>query len=129
MAKWAVMVLVSLVVGAAPALAAEGWVVRICRGFTEASAIKISAGPKGGTASEVANWQSDSTQLEFPVKSDAKQLNVTADSEPADGKVAMCVLHGGKAVKAMNFNDLLEVTADQGAGSDSACKCPKSGDQ
>ena len=36
---------------AAPALANDGWVVRICRGFTEASAIKIEAGPKGAVVS------------------------------------------------------------------------------
>jgi hypothetical protein len=114
---------------AAPALANDGWVVRICRGFTEASAIKIEAGPKGGKDAPVVNWQSDNKKDDFPVKSDATQLHVTADSEPADGKVSMCVLYDGKPVKALNFNDLLDVTADKTAGVDSGCKCPKSGGQ
>ena len=117
---------------AAPALAKGGWVVRICRGFTDASAIKISVGKPGGTDQTLVNWQSDAKETDFPVSDTllnaGKQLHVKADSEPADGKVAMCVLYKGKAVKAMNFNDLLEVTASQ-KGSDAKCKCPKSGGQ
>jgi hypothetical protein len=113
---------------AAPALAKSDWVIRICRGFTEAAAIKISAGPKGKEAL-IVNWQSDNKKDDFPVKHGAAQLHVMADSEPADGKVAMCVLYAGKAVKAMNFNDLLDVTADKTAGADPGCKCPKSGGQ
>ncbi len=113
---------------AAPALAKDEWVVRICRGVTEASAIKISAGPKG-KETQVVNWQSDNKKTDFPVKDDVAQLHVMADSEPADGKVSMCVLYGEKPVKAMNFNDMLDVTADKTAGADSGCKCPKSGGQ
>jgi hypothetical protein len=118
----------ALVLSAAPSFAADGWVVRICRGFTDAASIKISAGAKGKEES-VVNWRSDNKQLDYPVKSDLKQLHVMADSEPADGRVSMCVLHGAKAVKAMNFNDMLDVTADQTAGDDKGCKCPKSGGQ
>jgi hypothetical protein len=117
-----------LVMTAAPAFA-KGWVVRICRGTTEASAIKISVGEPGSTDTLLVNWQSDNLETDFPVPAKlkkAKSLHVAADSEPADGKVAMCVLYKGTATKAMNFNDLLEVTASQ-KGTDSACKCPKSG--
>ena len=119
----------ALALSAAPALAKGGWVIRVCRGFTEASAIKITAGPKGGKEVPVVNWQSDNKKTDFTVRTNAKQLHVTADSEPADGKVAMCVLHGNTPVKAMNFNDLLDVTADKSAGADSGCKCPQSGGQ
>jgi len=118
----------AFVLSAAPALA-DGWVVRICRGETEASAIKISVGEPGSTAQLLVNWQSDNTETDFPVSKTldaAKQLHVNADSEPADGKVAMCVLYKGTATKAMNFNDLLDVTAGQ-TGADANCKCPKSG--
>jgi len=118
----------ALALTAAPALADDGWVIRICRGFTEAAAIKISAGPKGKEVL-VVNWQSDNKKDDFPVKESAAQLHVIADSEPADGKVSMCVLNDGKPVKAMNFNDLLDVTADKTAGADKGCKCAKSGGQ
>ncbi len=122
----------AMALSAAPALAKGGWAVRICRGFTEASAIKISVAPPGGKDQELVNWQSDNKKTDFKVKGElnkAKQIHVTADSEPADGKVAMCVLHDGKPVKAMNFNDLLDVTGDATAGADSGCKCPQSGGQ
>jgi hypothetical protein len=127
-----VVALAALALSAAPALAKDGWIVRICRGFTEASKIKISVAAPNGKDHLLVNWQSDNKKTDFRVKGQlakAKQLHVTADSEPADGKVSMCVLYGGKAVKAMNFNDLLDVTGDQTAGVDSGCKCPKSGGQ
>ena len=117
-----------LALSAAPAFA-RGWVVRICRGQTEASAIKISVGAPGSTDQLLVNWQSDNTETDFPVSKkldSAPQLHVNADSEPADGKVAMCVLYKGKPAKAMNFNDLLDVTADK-TGTDKDCRCPKSG--
>jgi hypothetical protein len=125
-----VVAVAAMLLSAAPALAKGGWVVRICRGFTEASAIKISVGKPGGKDQLLVNWHSDNKHTDFPVHGKlmtAKQLHVVADSEPSDGKVAMCVLYKGAAAKAMNFNDLLEVTADQ-KDSD-ACKCPKSGGQ
>jgi hypothetical protein len=118
-----------LALSAAPAAAESGWVVRICRGATEASAIKITVGKPGGKAVELVNWQSDAKEIEFPVEDTllpaTTQLHVIADSEPADGRVAMCVLANGTAVKAMNFNDQLDVTADQKGAADPACKCPK----
>lgn len=121
----------ALALSAAPALAKGGWVVRICRGFTEAAAIKISVGKPSGKSQLLVNWQSDNKKDDFPVRGKlmtAAQLHVTADSEPADGKVAMCVLYKGSVAKAMNFKDLLEVTANQ-KDTDDACKCPKSGGQ
>ena len=121
-----------LALSAAPAFAKGGWVVRVCRGFTEASAIKISVGKPGGKDRLLVNWKSDAKQTDFPVRDSllraGAELHVTADSEPADGKVAMCVLYNGKSVKAMNFTDLLDATASK-TGSDDACKCPKSGGQ
>jgi hypothetical protein len=117
---------------ALPALAQNGWVVRVCRGFTDAADIKISVGKPGGKSQLLVNWQSDAKETDFPLSdemlSGGKELHVTADSEPANGKVAMCVLYKGKPVKAMNFTDLLEVTASQ-TGTDTNCKCPKSGGQ
>ncbi len=122
----------TLVLSAAPALAQGGWVVRVCRGFTEASAIKISVGKPGGQDQVLVNWKSDSKETDFPVQDTlmaaGKQLRVKADSEPADGKVAMCVLYKGASTKAMNFTDLLEVTAND-TDKDDACKCPKGGGQ
>src|SRR6266481_6296196 len=121
-----------LVLSAAPALAKGGWKVRVCRGFTEASAIKISVGKPGTKDHPLVNWKSDAKQTDFPVSDSllhaGEQLHVTADSEPPDGKVAMCVLYGGKVVKAMNFTDLLDATASK-KGTDDGCKCPKSGGQ
>ena len=120
-----------LALSAAPAFA-KGWVVRVCRGFTEASAIKISVGKPGGTDQLLVNWQSDAKQTDFPVSDTlmkiGDELHVTADSEPPDGQVGMCVLYRGKVVKAMNFKDLQDVTASK-KGSDKNCKCPKSGGQ
>lgn len=119
----------ALALSAAPALAEGGWVVRICRGLTEASAIKITVGKPGGKDVELVNWQSDAKETDFPVADTllpaTDQLHVAADSEPADGKVAMCVLANGTAVKAMNFTDLLDVTASKTGAADPACKCPK----
>jgi len=113
---------------AAPALAADGWVVRVCRGTTEASAIKISVGKPGGPDQELVNWKSDAKETDFPVADTllktGDQLRVKADSEPPDGKVAMCVLYKGAPVKAMNFTDLQDVTASA-TGKDDGCKCPK----
>jgi hypothetical protein len=121
----------ALVLSAAPALASGGWVVRICRGFTEASKIKISVGKPNGKDTLLVNWRSDNRRTDFPVKGKLKtaaKLHVSADSEPGDGQVSMCVLYRGTPVQAMNFKDLLDVTADQkGSGDD--CKCPKSGGQ
>jgi len=117
-----------LALSAAPALAKGGWVVRVCRGATEASAIKIQVGKPGGKDELLVNWQSDAKQTDFPVSDTmlaaGKELHVNADSEPADGKVAMCVLHNGAPVKVMNFTDLMDVTASA-TGKDDGCKCPK----
>jgi len=131
MSKRGVSVVAIMLLSATPAFAKGGWVVRVCRGFTEASAIKISAGAAGGKDKLLVNWHSDNKHDDFAVHgkaATAKSLHVIADSEPPDGKVAMCVLYKGKVAKAMNFTDLLEVTAAQ-SDSDSACKCPKSGGQ
>lgn len=118
----------ALVGMAAPALAADGWVVRVCRGATEASAIKIEVGKPGGKDQLLVNWQSDAKETDFPVADTmlaaGDQLHVDADSEPDDGKVAMCVLYNGAPVKAMNFSDELEVTAKK-TDKDAGCKCPK----
>jgi hypothetical protein len=117
----------ALVLAATPALAADGWVVRICRGATEAAAIKISVGKAGGTDQPLVNWQSDAKQTDFPVLDTllkvGDKLHVKADSEPADGKVSMCVLFNGKPAKAMNFTDLEEATVDS-KDTDAGCKCP-----
>ena len=117
-----------LALAAAPTLAQTGWVVRICRGATEASAIKITVGKPGGNDQLLVNWRSDAKETDFPVQDTlmaaTDQLHVAADSEPADGKVAMCVLYNGTAVKAMNFTDKLDATAGQ-KGTDAACKCAK----
>jgi hypothetical protein len=125
------LMVAALVLSAAPALAKGGWMVRVCRGFTEAAKIKISVGKPSGPDRLLVNWKSDDRSTDFPVAGKlmtVKTLHVTADSEPPDGKVAMCVLYKGAAVKAMNFKDLLEVTAEQ-KGTDPDCKCPKSGGQ
>lgn len=118
----------ALALVSAPAFAADGWVVRICRGSTEASAIKIEVGKPGGEDRLLVNWQSDAKETDFPVSDSmlaaGDSLHVDADSEPDDGKVAMCVLYNGKPVKAMNFNDELEVTAKK-TDTDANCKCPK----
>lgn len=126
-----VVAVAALALSSAPAFAGGGWDVRVCRGFTEASAIKISVGKPGGKNHLLVNWRSDNTKDDFPVHgklATGKSLHVVADSEPGDGKVAMCVLYKGKVAKAMNFTDLFEVTAAQ-TDTDAACKCPKSGGQ
>ena len=119
----------AMALSAAPALAQSGWSVRICRGATEASAIKITVGKPGGKDVQLVNWQSDAKETDIPVQDTllgpTEQLRVVADSEPADGKVAMCVLANGIPVKAMNFTDKLDVTASQKGAADAACKCPK----
>jgi hypothetical protein len=119
----------TLAMWAAPSLAADTWVVRICRGATEASAIKISVGKPGADGQTLVNWQSDAKETDFPVADTmmptGDQLRVVADSEPADGKVAMCVLSGATAVKAMNFTDKMDVNASKSAAADAACKCAK----
>ena len=126
---------VTLALCAAPALAKGrtkgGWTVRVCRGFTEAGRIKITVGTPKGPDRLLVNWKSDDRSTDFPVAGKlmtVKTLHVTADSEPPDGKVAMCVLYKGAVVKAMNFKDLLDVTAEQ-QGTDADCKCPQSGGQ
>jgi hypothetical protein len=122
---------IGLVLPALPVAAADGWAVRICRGFTEASAIKIEVGEAGGKDQLLVNWKSDNTATDFPLPAalkDAKKIEVEADSEPADGSVSMCVLFNGTAAKGMNFNDELEVTVAQG-DKDPSCKCPNSGGQ
>lgn len=108
-----------------PAQAADpGWAVRICRGQTEAAAMKIEVGEtNAGTL--LVNWQSDNGQTNFalPAKLEAaKSITVTIDSEPADGKVTACIMWKGASAKMMKFNDLLTATAKQG-DSDPACPC------
>jgi 3-dehydroquinate synthase class II len=101
-----------------------GWSVRICRGQSEASAMKIMVGTKSADTLLV-NWQSDNGQTTFalPEKlATAKDISVMIDSEPADGKVTACVMWQGKPAKMMKFNDLMSVTATQ-TDSDPACPC------
>jgi len=122
---------IGLVLPALPAAAADGWAVRICRGFTEASSIEIKAGEAGGKDQLLVNWKSDNTATDFPLPAalkNAKKIHVAADSEPGDGTVSMCVLYNGAAAKGMNFNDELEATVAQG-DKDTSCKCPNSGGQ
>jgi len=102
-----------------------GWAVRICRGQSEASAIKIEVSD-GKTKKLLINWHSDKRQTTFPVAGklgSAASLTVIGDSEPPDGKVMMCILWKGAPAKTMKFNDLLEVTASQ-SDSDPSCSCP-----
>ena len=120
-----VAALVGIGIGSA-ALAADegGWVVRICRGQTEASAIKITVSD-GKAKKELVNWQSDNQVTNFPVPAPlatADKLSVTADSEPGDGKVTMCILQGRAPAKTMKFTDLLEATAAKG-DTDESCPC------
>jgi hypothetical protein len=122
-----VLVGAALGLAATPAFGAGGWVVRICRGATEAAAIKIMVGNPGSPDVELVNWKSDVKETDFPVADTllkvGSQLHVKADSEPADGKVAMCVLQNGKPAKAMNFVDLADVTVGE-KDTDTGCKCP-----
>ena len=110
--------------GTALAARKTGWSVLICRGQTEASAIKITV--SDGKAHKVlANWQSDNKKTKFAVPSPmtmAKKLSVTADSEPADGKVVMCIMWDHGAAKTMKFNDLLTASAGQ-KDKDDSCPC------
>jgi hypothetical protein len=114
----------AMLIGGTAQAADQGWAVRICRGQTEASAMKITVGD--GTASkELVNWQSDNEQTNFAVPAplgSAATLTVSIDSEPDDGKVAACVMWKGAPAKTMTFNDQLQVTAAQ-ADSDPSCPC------
>ncbi|MFN8642331.1 MAG: hypothetical protein U0802_11995 [Candidatus Binatia bacterium] len=53
---------------------------------------------------------------------EAAKVSITADSEPADGKVAMCVFWGTTPAKTMTFKDLLSVDVAKG-DSDGSCPC------
>jgi hypothetical protein len=110
--------------GTAQAADQQGWAVRICRGQSEASAIKIEVGD-GKSERQLVNWKSDDVETTFVVPAPfatAKTLKVEADSEPDDGKVVMCVMWNGAPAKTMKFNDELEVTVAQG-DTDDACPC------
>src|SRR5512143_2619042 len=110
--------------GTAQAADKTGWAVRICRGQTEASAIKITVSD-GKAQKELVNWRSDNEKTNFPVPAPmamAKKLTVTADSEPADGKVVMCIMWDHAAAKTMNFKDLLTASAGQ-KDKDDSCPC------
>lgn len=108
-----------------PAMAQDArWSVRVCRGQNEASAIKITASD-GKTTKQVVNWQSDNKKTDFAVPAPlakAPKLTIVADSEPADGKVAMCVFWGKTPAKTMKFNDLLSVDVATG-DTDDSCPC------
>lgn len=113
-----------MLVGGTARAADAGWAVRVCRGQNEAAAIKLTVGD-GTTTKELVNWQSDNPKTDFAVPaplSSAAKLTVTADSEPADGKVALCVLWNGAPAKAMKFNDLMSATVAQ-ADKDDSCPC------
>jgi hypothetical protein len=113
-----------LIGGTAQAADDAGWAVRICRGQSEAAAIKLTVGD-GKTQKELVNWQSDNEQTDFPVPAPltmAPKLHVIADSEPADGQVAICVMWKNTPAKAMKFNDLLEVSVAQ-TDTDDSCPC------
>ena len=102
----------------------SGWSVRICRGQTEASAIDIEV-EEGKVEQKLVSWKSDNPQTDFAVPAPlatAKALKVEADSEPDDGKVALCVFWNGAPARTMTFTDELEVTVAQGATDDS-CPC------
>jgi hypothetical protein len=118
----------ALALSASAAHAAGGWVVRICRGGTEAAGIKITVAKPGGKEQALIHWKSDVKETDFPVSDTTiaagDQLQVKADSDPPDGQVAMCVMYDGNPVKAMNFNDLMEVTASK-TGKDDTCQCAK----
>ncbi len=121
---WSVGVMMLAASWAVSAQAQGGWAVRICRGQTEAAAMKISVGD-GKTSKELVNWRSDSTQTDFAVPAPlatAERLTVGIDSEPADGAVAACVLWNGAAAKAMQFTDQLSATVGQ-ADKDDSCPC------
>jgi hypothetical protein len=120
-------VTLALGIGSAAGAADQtGWAVRICRGETEASAIKIEIGSgKSKDERDLVNWKSDDMETTFVVPAPyatAKTLKVEADSEPGDGKVVMCVLWNGAPAKTMKFKDELEATVKQGAKDDS-CPC------
>ena len=113
-----------MLIGGAAQAADTGWSVRVCRGQNEASAIKLTA-TDGKTTKELVNWQSDNPKTDFAVPAPlttAATITVTADSEPADGKVALCVLWNGAPAKAMKFNDLLSVDVAKG-DTDAGCPC------
>lgn len=113
-----------MLIGGAARAADTGWSVRVCRGQNEASAIKLTA-TDGKTTKELVNWQSDNPKTDFAVPAPlatAPKLTVTADSEPADGKVALCVLWNNVPAKTMKFNDLMSATVAQ-AATDDSCPC------
>ena len=113
-----------MLIGGASQAADTGWSVRVCRGQNEASAIKLTA-TDGKTTKELVNWQSDNPKTDFAVPAPlttAATITVTADSEPADGKVALCVLWDKTPAKTMKFNDLMSATVAKGATDDS-CPC------
>ena len=86
--------------------------------------MKIMVGTKSADTLLV-NWQSDNDETVFVLPATlatAKDITVSIDSEPADGKVTACVMWQGKPAKTMKFNDLLSVTAAQ-TDSDPSCPC------
>jgi len=128
MQRWTLMVGAAAlgigIAGAALAADQSGWAVRICRGETEAAAIKITVS-EGKEQKELVNWQSDNQVTNFPVPAPlatAKKLTVTADSEPADGKVMMCIMWNDRPAQTMKFNDLLTSSAGQ-KDRDDSCPC------
>ncbi|MDX2168101.1 MAG: hypothetical protein SF182_13590 [Deltaproteobacteria bacterium] len=123
LAAWTVAT-VALTACCSAAAMDPGWSVRICRGQTEASEMKIMVGEKSADT-QLVNWQSDSGQTTFPLPeklATAKSISVSIDSEPADGKVTACVMWQGKPAKTMKFNDLMAATVVQ-TESDPACPC------
>jgi hypothetical protein len=101
-----------------------GWAVRICRGESEASSIKIDVSD-GKKTKLLVNWHSDKHKTTYVVPaplSRAASLTVNADSEPPDGKVIMCIMWKGAPAKTMKSNDLMQATAAQ-CDSDPSCPC------
>lgn len=118
------VVLGACIGGAALAADQAGWAVRICRGQTEASTIKITIGD-GKAEKLLIDWRSDNQTTNFPVPAPlatARKLTVTADSAPADGKVVMCIMWDHTSAKTMRFTDLLTASAKRGEKDDS-CPC------
>ena len=113
-----------MAIGGTAQAADEGWAVRICRGQSEASAMKILL-VDGQTLTPLINWQSDNQQTTFKVPAPlatAAKLTVAIDSEPDDGKVTACLLWKGAPAKTMKFNDQFQATAAQ-TDSDPSCPC------
>lgn len=121
---WSVGAIALAASWSAIAAAQGGWAVRICRGQTEAAAMKIAVGD-GKTSQQLVNWRSDNQQTSFAVPASlatAGTLTVSIDSEPADGQVAACVMWKDAPAKAMQFTDQLSVTVAQ-ADKDDSCPC------